>query len=79
MSLAQVLTLEERATIFSIEDMLIDSLDEHKEAVQKGHGVRARELEVRIQGLRQRKKEPREMVDPATASRLDPLASTTMP
>ena len=52
----QVLTPEEQARIFSIQDLLIDSIAEHKEAIQKGQETRAKELQKQIEGLRLEKK-----------------------
>ncbi len=57
----QVLTPQERATIFDIEDMLIESIDQYKEAIDKGQELRARELQDKIKGLRQEKKAIRNM------------------
>jgi hypothetical protein len=53
---SQVLTPEEQARIFCIQDLLVDSLAEHKEAIQKGQETRAKELEKRIVSLRLEKK-----------------------
>jgi hypothetical protein len=53
---SQVLTPEEQARIFSIQDLLVDSLAEHKEAIQKGQETRAKELEKQMESLRLEKK-----------------------
>jgi hypothetical protein len=53
---SQVLTPEEQARILCIQDLLVDSLAEHKEAIQKGQETRAKELEKQIASLRLEKK-----------------------
>lgn len=50
------LVLEERARITEIQDLLIERFVEHKEAIQEGQEVRAKELEAEIREL-QREKE----------------------
>jgi hypothetical protein len=52
----QILTPEEQARILYIQDLLIDSLAEHKKAIQKGQETRAKELQKQIEGLRLEKK-----------------------
>ncbi len=47
---------EERARITEIQDLLIERFVEHKEAIEEGQEVRARELEAEINEL-QREKE----------------------
>jgi hypothetical protein len=47
---------EERARITEIQDLLIERFVEHKEAIQEGQEVRAKELEGEISEL-QREKE----------------------
>ena len=56
MASSQVLTPEEQARIFCIQDLLIDSLAEHKEAIQKGQETRAEELKKQMESLRLEKK-----------------------
>jgi predicted secreted Zn-dependent protease len=68
MSSTQTLTPEERATIFDVQDMLMESIDRHKEAMQNGQEIRARELEETIKGLREKKKNIREMASPTAVS-----------
>jgi predicted secreted Zn-dependent protease len=68
MSSTQNLTPEERATIFDIQDMLMESIDRHKEAMQNGQEIRARELEETIKGLREKKQNIREMASPTAVS-----------
>jgi predicted secreted Zn-dependent protease len=68
MSSTQTLTPEERATIFDIQDMLMESIDRHKEAMQNGQEIRARELEETIKALRVKKKNIREMASPTAVS-----------
>jgi hypothetical protein len=53
---SQVLTPDEQARIFCIQDVLVDSLAEHKEAIQQGQETRAKELKKQIESLRQEKK-----------------------
>ena len=53
---SQILTPEEQARIFHIQDLLIDRLAERKEAIQKGQETRAQELQKQIEGLRLEKK-----------------------
>jgi molybdenum-dependent DNA-binding transcriptional regulator ModE len=50
------LTPEERARITEIQDLLIERYVEHKEAIEEGQQVRAKELEAEIDEL-QREKE----------------------
>jgi molybdenum-dependent DNA-binding transcriptional regulator ModE len=50
------LTPEERARITEIQDLLIERYVEHKEAIEEGQKVRAKELEAEIDEL-QREKE----------------------
>ena len=47
---------EERARITEIQDLLIERFVEHKEAIEEGQEVRAKELEAEIEEL-QREKE----------------------
>ena len=56
MASSQVLTPEEQARILCIQDVLIDSLAEHREAIQKGQETRAKELKKQIESLRREKK-----------------------
>ena len=51
------LTPEERARIIEIQDSLIERYVEHKEALQEGRKIRAKELEVEINDLLREKEE----------------------
>ena len=51
------LTPEERAQITEIQDSLIERYVEHKEALQEGRKIRAKELEVEINDLLREKEE----------------------
>jgi hypothetical protein len=49
------LSPEERARITEIQDLLIERFVEHKEAIEQGQEVRARELEAEIDELHHEK------------------------
>jgi hypothetical protein len=66
MAQRQDLTLEERARITEIQDLLIEHFVERREAIENGQEARARELEAEIENL-QREREGVETW--ATASR----------
>ena len=46
---------EERARITEIQDLLIERFVEHREAIEEGQEVRAKELEAEISELRREK------------------------
>ena len=46
---------EERARITDIQDLLIEQFVEHKEAIEEGQQVRAKELEAEINELQSEK------------------------
>ena len=46
---------EERARIIEIQDLLIERFVEHKEAIEEGQEVRAKELETEINELQREK------------------------
>lgn len=51
---------EERARITEIQDLLIDRYVEQREALARGDGVRAKEIELEIKELQLEKDEVRE-------------------
>ncbi|MFL5270417.1 MAG: hypothetical protein ACJ8AH_28150 [Stellaceae bacterium] len=51
------LTIEERARIAELQDLLIDRFVAHREAVEDGHDDNARSLEVEIGDLLREKEE----------------------
>ena len=57
MAQRQDLTPEERARITDIQDLLIERFVEHKEAIENGRELRAKELEAEIEDLQRERQD----------------------